>query len=782
MSKNMNNVVFTTEEVKNLVRSLYGLKVSVKPLVSERDWNFLLQDEKGERFIFKVANQNETLESLESQNRTMEYLAAHHTALKYPRVCRTLEGKDITGVKSSIGTTHLVRMLTYLPGRFMGDMEPEAHSPELVENLGRFLGEMDRTLENFQHPALHKYFYWDLKHTADLEDHLDTIKDLRLRNLVHYFILQFKTVVMPVLPKLRTSVIHNDANDYNILVADDGKEIAGIIDFGDMVHTYTVCEPAIAVAYAIHGKDNPLETAARLVHGYYQEYPLTEKELEVLFYLACARLCATLVISSRQSQQDPTNEYLAISLEPARKALEQMILIDPQQACNTFREACGFPVEQKGSTPEQILEMREKQLGKSLSVSYKKPLKIVRGFMQYLYDHTGRAYLDTVNNVCHVGHCHPRVVKAAQDQIALLNTNTRYLHDHIVEYAQELSSILPEQLSVCFFVNSGSEANELALRMARIYTGNRDFVVVDHAYHGNTNAVIEISPYKFDGPGGSGAPDHVHKTLMPDLFRGLYKAGDPGAGEKYAADVRRTFNELEAGGRKAAAFIHESMPSVAGQIVLPENYLKNAYRFAREAGAVCIADEVQVGFGRVGTHMWAFETQGVVPDIVTMGKPIGNGHPLAAVVTTPEIADAFDNGMEYFNTFGGNPVSCAVGLAVLDVIRTEKLQDNALETGRFMLNGLRELKDKHPHIGDVRGLGLFIGIELVRDRETLTPAKEEAYIIAEQMKEEGILVSVDGPLYNVIKIKPPLVFTKDNAQRYIDTLDKICLRRPKPFL
>jgi 4-aminobutyrate aminotransferase-like enzyme len=246
-----------------------------------------------------------------------------------------------------------------------------------------------------------------------------------------------------------------------------------------------------------------------------------------------------------------------------------------------------------------------------------------------------------------------------------------------------------------------------------------------------------------------------------------------GAGEKYAEDVHRVLKEMETKGKKPAAFIHESLPSVGGQIIPPDNYLKKAYNYAREAGAVCIADEVQVGFGRVGSHMWAFETQGVVPDIVTMGKPMGNGHPLAAVVTTPEIADSFNNGMEYFNTFGGNPVSCAVGLAVLDVIRDEKLQENAFKVGTHMKTGLKGLIDKHPLIGDVRGRGLFIGIELVGDREILEPAAEQAFHIAERMKEEGILVSVDGPLYNVLKIKPPLVFTEANADLYISTLDEI---------
>ncbi len=313
----------------------------------------------------------------------------------------------------------------------------------------------------------------------------------------------------------------------------------------------------------------------------------------------------------------------------------------------------------------------------------------------------------------------------------------------------------------------------MALRLARTHTRNADFIVIDHAYHGNTNDIIEISPYKFDGPGGTGAPPHVHKAIIPDCYRGAYKYNDPEAGKKYAQDVLRIGSELRQQGKTPAAFIHESIMSVAGQIFFPGDYLKEAYRYVRELGGVCIADEVQVGFGRVGTHMWAFETQGVVPDIVTLGKPIGNGHPLAAVITTPEIADSFNNGMEYFNTFGGNPVSCAIGLAVLDVIRDEKLQENALKVGRYLKKRLEQLMERHSLIGDVRGMGLFIGIELVLDRETLVPAVDQAYYVAERMKEEGILTSVDGPFYNVLKFKPPMVFTEANADLYVDTMDGI---------
>ena len=422
-------------------------------------------------------------------------------------------------------------------------------------------------------------------------------------------------------------------------------------------------------------------------------------------------------------------------------------------------------------TTEDILKLRKKHLGPSLSISYDEPLKIVRGSMQYLYDESGRQYLDGVNNVCHVGHCHPKVVKAAQDQIAVLNTNTRYLHDHLVDYAKKLTSHLPSPLRVCFFVCTGSEANELALRMARTYTGQKDVIVLDTAYHGNTSALIDISPYKHEGKGGYERPPHVHKVRIPDGYRGDYKYGDADAATRYASDVDAVIQDLASKERGVGAFIAESVASCAGQIEYPPGYLQAVYPKVREAGGVCIADEVQVGFGRVGSHFWGFETQGVVPDIVTMGKPIGNGHPLAAVVTTPEIATAFANGMEYFNTFGGNPVSCAIGLAVLNVIANEGLQQHAWHVGSYLKKRLQNIGTRHEIIGDVRGRGLFLGIEFVRNPETLEPAAQEASAIVERMKEKGILLSTDGPLYNVIKIKPPIPFNQKNADQLADALE-----------
>jgi 4-aminobutyrate aminotransferase-like enzyme len=394
---------------------------------------------------------------------------------------------------------------------------------------------------------------------------------------------------------------------------------------------------------------------------------------------------------------------------------------------------------------------------------------MVRGNGVYLMDHQGRKYLDTVNNVAHVGHEHPRIVRAGQRQMAVLNTNTRYLHDHINTFARELLETLPEELSVVHLVNSGSEANELALRMARTCTGRQDMLAMEVGYHGNTSGCISVSSYKFDGKGGSGTPEHTHIIPLPDRFRGIYRG--EGCGPLYAAHVGERIDHIRSLGREPAAFICESILSCGGQIELPDQFLGMAYSAVRSAGGLCIADEVQVGCGRTGKAFWGFQLHGVVPDIVTIGKPIGNGHPLAAVVCTRKVANAFANGMEYFNTFGGNPVSCAIGTEVLRVISEEGLQKNALLTGEYLKQELQNMQAEFPVIGDVRGQGLFLGFELTgRD---LVPQTEKAAYLANRMRQLGILMSTDGREANVIKIKPPMVFSGLHADLLLENLRRV---------
>lgn len=428
---------------------------------------------------------------------------------------------------------------------------------------------------------------------------------------------------------------------------------------------------------------------------------------------------------------------------------------------------------------EETIRLRETYIGPSCTLFFKKdPLKIVRGEGQYMYDENGKQYLDCINNVAHVGHCHPHVVKAAMEQMSLLYTNSRYLHDNIVLYAQRLTSYFPNKLSVCYFVNSGSEANDLALRLAEAHTQRKDVIVLDGAYHGNLSSTTDLSPMKFQKIKG-GKKDYVHVAPLPCSYRGRHTTAEwteEEIGIKYAEDLKNVINEAHNKGRQIGAFIAESMVSCGGQVLLPPGYLKECYRYVREAGGVCIADEVQTGFGRVGKHMWAFQLQGedTCPDIVTLGKPIGNGHPVAAVVTTPEIAQSFqDLGVSYFNTYGGNPVSMAITNAVLDVIEQENLRENATNVGNQLLSALKELKNRHPIIGDVRGIGLFIGVDLVKDRLTKEPAAEEAKEVIARLKEERILMSTEGKHDNVLKFKPPMVFNQKNADHLIAVLDRI---------
>lgn len=1023
--------VFGLKDAAQFAKELYDLSGTLIVLPSERDQNFLVNTDSGERYVLKIANATEEQAVLDAQNQMMAHTAGSGNL--FPKLIVSVRGENIETVSGRDGRTHFVRLVTYLNGTPLGNVK--RHSPELMFDLGRKLGELDNALQGFDHPALHRNFHWDFANGLEIvKKNLKLVRDKQMRAMVSMLAKNFEQYVVPLLLRLPKSAVYNDANDYNILVGggDDiystNQSVTGFIDLGDMVFSYTVGDLAIAIAYAILDKPQPLATAAEIVKGYHSAFELTDDEIAALFGLVTLRLCMSVCIGAEQQKSQPDNEYLGISQQPIQNTLPKLMKVHPRFAEAVFREACGlspfgsspkimswlkknsksfaqvlpydlhreplvvfdlgigspllhgdpgenaepkltrrlnaimeesgvqigigqydearylytssaFTVGDKptdetrtvhlgidlfakmgtpvrapldgrvvafadnasaqdygpvvvlehevgmqnaegrmqnavdgrlsavnekikfytlyghlareslkklkvgqkikqgnkfaelgsaavngGWTPhlhfqvivdlldletdfpgvvlpsqrsvwlslcpdpnlilnipkklfpkhapskEETLAIRRERLGGNLSIAYRSPVKIVRGWMQYLYDEQGRKYIDAYNNVEHVGHCHPQVVEAARSQIGVLNTNTRYLHDNINRYAERLTALMPDSLEVCYFVNSASEANELALRLARAYTNQKDMIVLEAAYHGNTTSLIDISPYKHDGPGGRGAPSWVHTVPIPDVFRGAYKANDPQAGAKYAAYVQRV---IESNSNMLAGFIAESLPSVGGQIVFPDGYLADVYRYMRAAGGVCIADEVQTGFGRVGSHMWGFEMQNVTPDIVVLGKPIGNGHPVAAVVTRRDIANAFNNGMEYFTTFGGNPVSCAVGLAVLDVLQEEKLQKNALRIGNQLLEGMKSFVGKYDMVADARGAGLFLGLEVVRDLSTLEPAPVEASFISNRMREHGILLGTDGPYHNVVKIRPPMPFNESDAEFLLETLEKI---------
>jgi 4-aminobutyrate aminotransferase-like enzyme len=339
---------------------------------------------------------------------------------------------------------------------------------------------------------------------------------------------------------------------------------------------------------------------------------------------------------------------------------------------------------------------------------------------------------------------------------------------------------MPDHLSVCFFVNSGTEANELALRIARAHTGGKDMITPNHGYHGNTTGAIDLSAYKFNKPGGVGQRDWVHLIELADDYRGSFRRNDPDRAEKYANLADEALSATAVRGGKLAGFIAETFPSVGGQIIPPKGYLSKIYAKVRAAGGICIADEVQTGLGRLGDYYFGFEQQEVDPDVVILGKPIGNGHPIGVLVTTQEIAASFSNGIEYFSTFGGSNLSCRIGKEVLDIVDDEGLQDNARVVGNYLLNGLRDLQERHEFIGDVRGFGLFVGVELVTDRETRTAATDAADYVLNRMRAHRILIGTEGWNDNILKIRPPLTVDIEDIDMLLDRLSK-CLGELESF-
>lgn len=995
---------FATNFIQKIVKEKYGFECGVKPLAGDVDFNFLLELKDNSKYLLKISKPEVTEEEIQFQIALLNFLKEKNLSFEVPLVISTVNNQYSFSIQLN-EVNYAVRLHSWVEGRMLSELNPR--TTKIFHSWGEKCGELSDVLQGFDHSGAHRFDKWNPIESLYSKRYLKYIKNPDHVKIAEYFWDLFEELALPFLPKLRRSVNYSDAHENNLVIDHDpmNHQITGVIDFGDAIYAPTICELAIACAYAGMYVPDPVTAMCEIVKGYNAMFEVEEIELEALFPLICGRLMITVANAAHNLFIMPDSEYHQISAKPAWALLKKLKEVAPQFAHFSFRSACNkmphpkaemfqkwmtlnmthlcTPVEinarkvipldlsvgsldlgnnsnfdsvprftqkinsllnaqkadvgiggyaeirpfyttdaykvegnygpqwrtmhlgmdywtdaetavlsiwdgevhaihnndnpcdygptiilkhncdgefyfyslyghlsakslihlelgqkvkqgdvigwigqetENGGWPPHlhyqimldlmgyegdfpgvafvtesevwlsnspslpsydrffefksdddtagILDKRKTVLGKSLSVSYQKPLHLVRGFGAFLYDVDARRYIDMVNNVAHVGHEHPRVVRAAQKQMELLNTNTRYLHENIVKYAESILSRCPSEMDVVYFVNSGSEANELALRMAKTYSLQQDVIALESGYHGNTGACVDVSSYKFDGKGGAGAPEFTTICKMPDMYRGEFQNRDT-AGLHYARDVKRAIDQIKSKGRNVAAFIAESILSCGGQIVLPDHYLKESYRLIRAEGGLCIADEVQVGFGRVGDHFWAFELQGVVPDIITCGKPIGNGHPLAAVITTRKVAEAFANGMEYFNTFGGNPVSCAIGIEVLDVLRDENLQDNAKEVGSFLLDGLNDLKEKYVIIGDIRGIGLFLGFELVKDRHTLEPAADQATYLVNRMRELGILLSTDGPLHNVIKIKPPMCITKDTAAEVLKRLDEV---------
>ncbi len=743
--------------VKRILEKHYALKVlQLNSLEGYASTNTKVETPDRVFVCKQYPNTRRTRSELLAEDRVLERLGKMADC-EFPKRILTSSGEPFV----EEGDT-LFRLLTFLEGEFLGSVE---HNPELLNSLGRTLGIMDSTLSPCTEVVFEgRNIVWDLKHTERSLPLLSSIRDASDRSLVSYFFMQYEDHIKPVSHRFRQSLIYSDANDWNILTR--GKEVTGIIDFGDMCHSWTVNEIAIGMTYVMMNKEKPLGYGLHVLEGYQAVMPLTELECDSLYYLIAARLCISVCNSAEATSNQKGSDYITISEKGAWNLLHQLLTINPLHAANRFREVCGF--QKAGRTPvTDLIGNRKRHFGKNLSLSYRDPIAMDRAAFQYMYDSHGNTFLDAYNNIMLVGHCHPRVVDAGRKAMARLNTNTRYLYGALEEYSTALLKKFPSHLNKVYFVNSGSEASDLAIRMARYHTRREKVAVLESGYHGHTQGGMQISAYKYSAKGSAGRPKQTIELPLPKVFGSTWK-DDGTAGRNYAGLAAEQIREVRG---EIAAFIAEPIVGCGGQVPLAKGYLKDLYTQIRSQGGVCISDEVQVGFGRLGEVFWGYELYGVVPDIVVLGKPMGNGHPMGAVVTTNEITESFEQGPEFFSSFGGNPVSCAIGLAVLKVMEEEDRQEHARVTGEYLKKALVELGKKHQAIGDVRGHGLFLGIELVnRDGKPLT---ELASVLKNGLREQFVLVSTDGPYDNVIKIKPPLRFDRMNADELISKMDRI---------
>ncbi len=980
---------------QNAIHAAFGLNVVMTQLDGEYDLNFRALSADGRGFVVKVMRAGCDAALVDMQCGAMRAVA--NVGLPVPRVVPSLSGADFETIDDADGNARIVWVISLLDGACYARFVPK--SVGLMHDLGGKAANLNLALDGFSHSALGREFKWNLLQASWITAHLDVISNVTRRAILDRVVAEYDGIAVEV-ATLPQAAIHNDLNDYNVLAAagfHEAPHVSGIIDFGDMVLGPRVVELAVAGAYAVLGRDDPLDALGALVAGYHAQSALSAAEVDLIFPLLRMRLAVSVVNSTMMAVENPDDPYVTISQAPAWAFLE--LGLDADFVAVKLRAACGLPVEdsaarvvayldsargsfaplfgcdladaplgdlsvagsvvprnpfdlgaaeaavigaeiaapywlgaygeprliytsdafrmgefkasnrrsvhlavdvfavaghdmyapldgvvvavenrdwhldyggvvilrhetpdgdafytlyghldpavvdelavghvvQRGAafcklgTPAQnggwaphvhfqvavsiagmgddwpgvadpdqmnvwgalcpnpaallnladekvayqsmdqteLLTQRREHFGENVKLSYEQPLTLLRGWKHHLFDEMGRTYLDAYNNVPHVGHAHPRIQAVAADQLMRMNSNTRYLHPAQVDFSDQVLATMPDELSVCYFVNSGSEANELALRLARSHSGGRDIVTPDHGYHGNTNAAIAMSAYKFNKPNGIGQADWVQLVDVADDYRGVFGRDDPNAGSKYGAQVGDAIARMDG---QLAGFIAETFPSVGGQIIPPVGYLATVYEYVREAGGVCIADEVQTGLGRLGDYFYGFEQQGVVPDIVVLGKPIGNGHPIGVVVTTPAIANSFANGIEYFSTFGGSTLSCRTGAEVLKIVADEGLQENARIVGNQILDGLRDMQTRHVAIGDVRGMGLFIGVDLICDADK-TPATDLARFVINRMRERRILIGAEGPADNILKIRPPMTIDPIDAVQILQALD-----------
>ncbi|WP_028693310.1 aminotransferase [Pseudomonas cremoricolorata] len=948
------NPVLDPLQAEALLRRHYGLHGTLKSLGSQQDLNLRL-DTGQARYVLKVCHASYAEQELHAQHAALAHLRAH--GLPVPAVQPAVDGSTLLGIEAD-GQPLRARLLDYIEGQPLGDLQ---HLPtRLIAELGTLCGRVDLALAEFHHPGLQRTLQWDPRHAVALiEQLLPALPNAERQAQVRQVCAAAAERLQALVEHLPLQAVHLDITDDNTVWARDEQrqwQLQGVIDFGDLLHTWRIAELSVTCAGLLHQlPDDPLRIAAA-VRAYHAVNPLHEAELRALWPLIVLRAAVLVLSSAHHLQHDPHNAYIRANLacewgifdvaaaapaalmeaafldaggcsplflpldgcapllpalasqppmgvdlgvlsphceagnwqqadfdrkvleaqpgaactlhgqyrlsqthidradEPATCALGVQLKLTPgselvaplegiwqrhgddqgclrmascslwisglQQApaegqrlargdalgsssgwlsvqlcrtadlrpplfarpseasawlvlCPSPGALLGFACEAPPLVDAQaLLARRDASFARSQKHYYQQPPQIERGWRNYLIDMQGRSYLDMLNNVAVLGHGHPRMAAESARQWSLLNTNSRFHYAAIAEFSERLLALAPPGFDRVFLVNSGTEANDLAIRLAWAYSGGRDLLSVLEAYHGWSVATDAISTSIADNPQAlQTRPEWVHAVQAPNTFRGRYRGADSAA--QYLRDVDAKLATLDAQGRQLAGFICEPVYGNAGGIALPRGYLQQAYAKVRERGGVCIADEVQVGYGRLGEHFWGFEEQGVVPDIITMAKGMGNGQPLGAVITRREIAEALEAEGYFFSSAGGSPVSCRIGLAVLEVMEDERLVQNAREVGGYFKARLQDLVDKHPLAGAVHGSGFYLGLELVRDRITQEPASGETHYLCERLRELGIFMQPTGDYLNILKIKPPMVTTRASVDYFVNCVDRI---------
>jgi 4-aminobutyrate aminotransferase-like enzyme/Ser/Thr protein kinase RdoA (MazF antagonist) len=945
----------SADQAAQLLEQHYGLTGALQSLGSQQDLNYRVDSERG-RFVLKICRGDYATIELQAQHAALNDLQAH---VRVPRVNRALTGEDVLSVTVGGQTAHL-RLLDYIDG------QPLTHLPHLgrdvIAGFGELCGQVSRALEHFEHPGLDRTLQWDPRHAHALITHLlANLNNLPHRDAIERAANHAHTRLQPLADHLPWQAVHLDITDDNVVWQRDAQrrwQVQGVIDFGDLVHTWRIADLSVTCAALLHHADGDPFAILPAVQACHAVTPLLREELQALWPLIVAR-AAVLVLSSEQQQRlDPDNTYLLknaeheweifhvatsvpfalmeaailscvaqalppmagqdfapllpglvgrefalidlgvlsphfeagnwelpgidrrlldeaatvhglaasrygqyrlsrtradstvepqtfplhvelhlphgtvleapfggtlregddgllclhgaqlslriggakTALQPGSVVVKGQLLgevhapltvqlcraeLEPPLFCTPSRAPawqalCPSPAALLGLAcdaepeldPKALLARRDASFARSQKHYYVDPPRIERGWRNHLIDMQGRSYLDMLNNVAVLGHGHPRMAAVAARQWSLLNTNSRFHYAAIAEFSERLLALAPEGMDRVFLVNSGTEANDLAIRLAWAYSGGRDMLSVLEAYHGWSVAADAVSTSIADNPQAlSSRPDWVHPVTAPNTYRGEFRGQD--SAPDYVRSVDHNLAKIAASKRQLAGFICEPVYGNAGGISLPPGYLQQVYARVRAQGGVCIADEVQVGYGRMGHFFWGFEEQGVVPDIITMAKGMGNGQPLGAVITRREIAEALEAEGYFFSSSGGSPVSCQIGMAVLDVMQEEKLWENAQVVGGHFKARLEQLIDRHPLVGAVHGSGFYLGLELVRDRHTLEPATEETALLCDRLRELGIFMQPTGDHLNILKIKPPMVTSKRSVDFFVDMLSKV---------